>query len=75
MHARHTMTGFLITGLTTGIASADIWTVDDDGPADFTTIQDAVNAASDGDEIHVHPGTYSREDGGQESHAPRHRGP
>ncbi|MCH2144293.1 MAG: right-handed parallel beta-helix repeat-containing protein [Phycisphaerales bacterium] len=63
MHARHTMTGFLITGLTTGIASADIWTVDDDGPADFTTIQDAVNAASDGDEIHVHPGTYSREDG------------
>lgn len=37
------------------------WTVDDDGPADFSTIQDAVDAADKdlGDTIHVHAGTYS----------------
>ncbi|MGD0496605.1 MAG: NosD domain-containing protein [Candidatus Bathyarchaeia archaeon] len=34
------------------------WTVDDDGPADFSKIQDAINAASDGDTIFVHNGTY-----------------
>ena len=38
---------------------AETWTVDDDGPADFDTIQAAVNAASDGDEIVVGPGTYT----------------
>ena len=35
------------------------WTVDDDGPADFTDIQLAVDAASDGDRILVREGTYS----------------
>jgi len=34
------------------------WTVDDDGPADFHTIQEAINAASDGDTIFVYNGTY-----------------
>jgi parallel beta-helix repeat protein len=34
------------------------WTVDDDGPADFTSIQDAVNAASTGDTVYVKNGTY-----------------
>ena len=34
------------------------WTVDDDGPADFHTIQDAINAASPRDTIFVHNGTY-----------------
>jgi nitrous oxidase accessory protein len=34
------------------------WTVDDDGSADFHTIQEAVNAASDGDTVLVHSGTY-----------------
>ena len=34
------------------------WTVDDDGPADFSKIQDAINAASDGDTIFVYNGTY-----------------
>jgi hypothetical protein len=35
------------------------WTVDDDGKADFDNIQAAVDAASDGDEIMVMPGTYT----------------
>jgi len=34
------------------------WTVDDDGPADFHTIQEAINAASNGDTIYVYNGTY-----------------
>ena len=34
------------------------WIVDDDGPADFRTIQEAINAASSGDIILVRPGTY-----------------
>ena len=47
-----------------GSAMAETWTVDDDGPADFDNIQAAVNAASDGDEIIVAPGTYtSTQDG------------
>jgi len=34
------------------------WTVDDDGPADFHTIQEAINAANPRDTIYVHNGTY-----------------
>ena len=34
------------------------WTVDDDGPADFHTIQEAINAASSGDTVLVKSGTY-----------------
>lgn len=34
------------------------WTVDDDGPADFHTIQEAINAANPGDTIHVKSGIY-----------------
>ena len=33
-------------------------TVDDDGEADYETIQDAVNASEDGDTIRVWEGTY-----------------
>ncbi|UCF08539.1 MAG: right-handed parallel beta-helix repeat-containing protein [Thermoplasmata archaeon] len=34
-------------------------TVDDDGPANYSTIQDAINAASDGDTVYVYNGTYN----------------
>jgi hypothetical protein len=39
-----------------GTASATTWYVDDDGGADFTKIQDAVNSASIGDTIIVRGG-------------------
>ena len=39
-------------------AEPTTWTVDDDGPADFSTIQEAINAASPGDTVYVHNGTY-----------------
>jgi parallel beta-helix repeat protein len=39
-------------------ASAMTWYVDDDGEADFTRIQDAINTASAGDIIIVRDGTY-----------------
>lgn len=48
----------LILALLTSTTLAETWTVDDDGKADFDNIQAAVNAASDGDEIVVMPGTY-----------------
>jgi hypothetical protein len=49
----------LISMFLTSTALADTWTVDDDGKADFDNIQAAVDAASDGDEIIVMPGTYT----------------
>ena len=42
-----------------GTTGAEVVTVDDDGPADFDSIQDAIAYASDGDEIVVAPGTYT----------------
>jgi hypothetical protein len=42
-------------------AEPRIWTVDDDGPADFHTIQEAVNASSLGDTVFVYNGTYHEE--------------
>ena len=49
----------LILVFLTSAALADTWTVDDDGKADFDNIQAAVDAASDGDEVVVMPGTYT----------------
>jgi len=39
-------------------AEPKTWFVDDDGPADFNKIQEAVNAANPGDTIIVKAGTY-----------------
>lgn len=50
-----------IQTLTCGIQlvkSVKNWVVDDDGPADFHTIQEAINAASERDAIYVKIGTY-----------------
>jgi parallel beta-helix repeat protein len=40
------------------LSQSKTWTVDDDGPADFHTIQEAVNVASSGDTLYVKRGTY-----------------
>jgi parallel beta-helix repeat protein len=40
------------------IVGPKTWTVDHDGQADFHTIQEAINAADEGDTIFVHSGTY-----------------
>jgi len=43
-----------------GLAGAgEVWYVDDDAPANFTTIQAAIDAASDGDTIIVRDGYYT----------------
>jgi parallel beta-helix repeat protein len=41
------------------VASPKTWKVDDDGIADFSTIQDAVNAASPGDTVIIRAGAYT----------------
>ena len=41
-------------------ASADIITVDDDAPADFSDVQPAIDAAMEGDIILIRPGDYGR---------------
>ncbi len=41
-------------------AQAEVFTVDDDGVADFARIPDAINASQPGDTIIVRPGTYDR---------------
>jgi hypothetical protein len=48
----------LVVCVLSSVTFADTWTVDDDGKADFTNIQAAVDAASSGDEIIVAPGVY-----------------
>ena len=51
----------IVDGVTSTIEVAifKLWTVDDDGEADFNNIQDAIHAANDGHEIIVAPGTYT----------------
>lgn len=48
----------LAAGLVAPAALAVTWTVDDDRPADFASIQSAIVAASNDDEIVVRPGRY-----------------
>ena len=40
------------------VNTGKVWTVDDDGPADFQSIQEAVDAADSGDTVFVHNGVY-----------------
>jgi len=47
-----------VTQFIASVRATRTWTVDDDGPADFHTIQEAINAASDGDAIQVASGIY-----------------
>lgn len=42
-------------------ANGAVLTVDDDGPADYASIQAAVDVADDGDTVRVRPGTYREE--------------
>lgn len=44
---------------TLNVSKPSIITVDDDGPADYQTIQEAIDAANPGDTIFVHEGAYS----------------
>lgn len=48
----------LSTSFLTVATHNDTIYVDDDGTADYTNIQEAVNAANDGDTVYVYPGTY-----------------
>ena len=58
--------GFVFVWLILAISSqARIITVDDDGPADFTTIQSAIDDANDGDTVFVADGIY-RGDGNRD---------
>jgi parallel beta-helix repeat protein len=61
MRQQHIITAMLIGWqLHQGAAALGaIWTVDDDGDADFNSIQAAVDVASNGDEVVVEPGTYT----------------
>ncbi|AKB74500.1 Cell surface protein [Methanosarcina lacustris Z-7289] len=47
-----------VMGLAGGTAAADTLTVDADGGTDFTSIQEAVDSAKEGDTILVMPGKY-----------------
>jgi hypothetical protein len=56
---RHLVACAVVLGLA-GSSLAEILTVDDDGPADFDTIQSAIIVANAGDTVLVSPGTYNR---------------
>ena len=54
-----TITFALICFLAVLASAGEIITVDDDGSADFDSIQSAIEGSQDGDTIIVEPGTYS----------------
>jgi PGF-CTERM protein len=47
--------------VTVGTTAAETFTVDADGEAAFTTIQEALDTASDGDTVEVRAGTYAEQ--------------
>lgn len=47
-----------LVGLTIGGDAARMYLVDDDGPSQYKSISEAVDAANDGDTIRIKPGTY-----------------
>jgi len=49
----------IVTGFVSSLCIAETWYVDDDGKADFNSIQEAINVASDGDVVFVRIGTYN----------------
>jgi len=54
-----TATVFVVLATGVGFAHGRTITVDDDGPADFATIQAAIDDANDGDTVEIQPGTYT----------------
>ena len=50
---------YILVALAALPCPARIITVDDDGPADFNSIQAAINDANDGDTVEIKPGTYT----------------
>jgi len=48
----------LVLAAGSGDARGETFTVDDDGEAEYTKIQDAINVSADGDTIEVSAGTY-----------------
>jgi hypothetical protein len=49
----------LLVSLALAVPAAQTWTVDDDGPADFAEISDAIENVAPGDVLLVEPGTYA----------------
>lgn len=56
---RHSLTALALAFPTLVTGQGSVWTVDDDAPADFASIQLAVDAAADGDAVLVRDGIYS----------------
>jgi hypothetical protein len=54
-----TLISVLILAVAAAPCAAKTITVDDDGPADFNNIQDAIVDAATGDTVEVYPGTYT----------------
>ena len=59
MISRNVLLAVLVNGTISVILHAAVITVDDDGPADFSTIQEAVDWSWHGDTVVVSVGTYN----------------